>query len=585
MKSLNILRLGAILLLVACSISSKSFAACSVPISVSPAGPFSIAGGGGSSSFIINTGGNGTNSCHWTIAASSFIHPSPQNGGGGSIFQFSVNFTVDANPNLATRSGTIVVTQTEDSTSKTLVVNQAAATGDFSLAVAPASQGVTSGGSTTYNLTISRSGGFIGSIFFPAPAGLPGGASANFAPNNTAGSSSVMTITTSSTTPAGTYPLIISGVNGNATRTTSATLVVNPGVAKGINTAVNPVRNTMDVDYIATDGHVHQFFYNGIWHFADLSALTGTSGASLTGGLKATFNTVGSVAEVHYISTDGHVHTLWYNGAWNHTDLTNAVAGSPLAASNSPITAAMDPLANTEDVEYIGADLHVHQFWYNGTWHASDLTTASGASANADPSSGINTLMNTIGNSMEVHYIGTDHHLYSLWYNGLWHEVDHTTLESAPLAAAGSPLTSAMDPLGNSEDLEYIGADHHVWQLWYNGVWHPNDLTAATGAPGNADSSGGIHTLMNTIGNSMEVHYTGTDHHLYALWYNGLWHEVDHTILEGAPTSIAASPLTSAADAVANTIDLEYVGSDQHVYRFWYNGSWNITDLTATAVP
>jgi hypothetical protein len=593
MKSPHILRLGAMLLLLVLSISSKSFAnPCSVAISVSPAGPFPIAGGGGSSSFIINTGGNGTNSCHWTITASSFIHPSLLNGGGGSTFQFSVNFTVDANPNLAARSGSIVVTQTEDSTSKTLIINQAAATGDFSLGVAPGSQGVISGGSTTYNLTMSRSGGFAGAISFPAPSGLPSGASASFVPNNTTGTSSVMTITTSGTTPAGTYPIIISGVNGTVTHTVSATLIVSPGVAHGLTTAVNPVANTMDVDYVATDGHVYRFFYNGIWHIADLSALTGTSNASLTGGIKTTFNTISSTMEVHYISTDGHVHTLSYNGAWNHTDLTNATGGA-LAATNSSISAGMNPIANVEEVEYIGTDHHVYQFWYNGTWHSADLTTLSGAVANADSSSGINNIMNTIGNAMEVEYIGTDHHVYALWYplggGGLWHASDLTLASGNPNAVAGSPLTSSMDPIANTEDLDYIGADHHVYELWYNGLWHPADVTTLSGAVANADSSSGIHTLMNTIANAMEVHYIGTDHHPYSLWYplggGGAWHATDLTVTNGAPQAKAGSPLTSSADSVANTVDLEYVGSDQHVYRLSYNGIWNITDLTATAVP
>jgi hypothetical protein len=291
--------------------------------------------------------------------------------------------------------------------------------------------------------------------------------------------------------------------------------------------------------------------------------------------------------EVHYVGADQHVHTLWYNGTWHHTDLT-ATTGGALAASNTSITGAMDPIANTEDVEYIGTDQHVHEFWYNGTWHTSDITIASGAAPNADSSSGINTLMNTIANAMEVHYIGTDHHVYSLWYplggGGAWHAVDHTINDGAPLAGSGSPLTSAADTIAGTEDLEYVGANQHVYILWYNGLWHPDDLTVASGAA-NLASNGGLHTLVNTIANTMEVDYVGTDQHVYGFWYNGIWHSTDLTITTGAPAAVAASPLTSAADTVAGTIDLVFVGTDLHVHQLWYNGLWHNTDLTATALP
>ncbi len=354
-----------------------------------------------------------------------------------------------------------------------------------------------------------------------------------------------------------------------------------------LTTAVNPVANTMDVDFIGADGHVHLFWYNGIWNKADLSALTGAQNASSTGGIKAIFNSIANTMEVHYIGSDQHVHTLWYNGTWHTTDLT-ASTGAPNAASNTSVTASMDSIANTEDVEYIGTDNHVHQLWYNGLWHTTDLTVASGAAANADSRSGINTLMNAIANAMEVHYIGTDHHIYSLFFplggGGAWHEVDHTTLEGAPLANTGSPLTSAADTIASTEDLEYVGTDQHIHQLWYNGLWHNNDLTVASGAA-NLASNGGLHTLVNSIANTMEVHYVGTDQHVYALWYNGAWHSADLTATTGAPPAIAASSLTSSVDTVGNTVDVEYVGADQHIHQLWYNGLWHTTDLTATVGP
>lgn len=567
-------------------IAARSYAnPCTVAISLNTSGtilffPATTEG----SSFHVNTGANGAGtSCHWTVTAPSFISLLPGGGGGGSSFDFSVNFTVFSNPDLAARNATIQATQTEDSTTAPFTISQAASGGTFNISsVSPSSQAVSPGTNANYTITISRTAPFAGAVSlsstFPgvsfSPAVVPAGST-----------TSAMTVSTTTASAPGTFAIPITAVNGSVVRNTSASLTVNLGAERSIVTATNPVANTMEVEYIANDAHVHQFSYNGAWSKSDLSAITGAANASLTGGIKAINNTIANTMEIHYIGADQHVHTLWYDGSWHTADLS-FMTGAPNAALNSSVTAAMDPIGNTEDVEYIGTDSHVHQLWYNGLWHTTDLTNASGAAANADSSSGINTILNTVANAMEVHYIGTDHHVYSLWFQldggGVWHESDLTLQASGPLAASPSPITSSVDPLAGTVDLEFISADHHVQQLWYNGLWHPNDLTTATSADPNADNNGGIHTLFNTIANSMEVHYIGTNQHVYALWYNGAWHESDLTLISGALTPTPGSQVTSAADPIASTEDMEYVGAGNlHVYQLFYNGTWHPVDLTA----
>ena len=96
---------------------------------------------------------------------------------------------------------------------------------DFSLSVTPASQTVVAGGSTSYTATITPTGGFSGQVNLSV-SGLPAGATGNFTPNPATTSSS-LAVTTSTTTPTGTYPLTITGASGTLSHSTSATLVVN----------------------------------------------------------------------------------------------------------------------------------------------------------------------------------------------------------------------------------------------------------------------------------------------------------------------------------------------------------------------
>src|ERR671935_2590080 len=101
----------------------------------------------------------------------------------------------------------------------------AAAQPGFSVAAAPPSQTVIQGGSADYSVTVSRTGGFSDPVTLSV-TGVPAGTTATFAPNPA--DSSTLALATSSTTPAGSYPLTITGAAGATTHSTSVTLVVNP---------------------------------------------------------------------------------------------------------------------------------------------------------------------------------------------------------------------------------------------------------------------------------------------------------------------------------------------------------------------
>src|SRR5439155_277622 len=96
---------------------------------------------------------------------------------------------------------------------------------DFTLSASPSSQTVTPGGSTSYSVTISPTGGFAGQVMLSV-SGLPSGANGSVTPNP-ATASSTLSVTTSPSTPTGTYTLTITGVNGSLTHTTTVSLVVS----------------------------------------------------------------------------------------------------------------------------------------------------------------------------------------------------------------------------------------------------------------------------------------------------------------------------------------------------------------------
>jgi subtilisin family serine protease len=147
-----------------------------------------------------------------------------------------------------TPTGTYTVTTTGTSGSLThtvnvtLVVNPPA---DYSLSVTPSSVTVNASSTANYTVNINRVGGFTSAVQFSLSA-LPSGAAGSFSPNPSSGASSALSITTSSTTPTGSYPFTITGVGNGLTHTVNATLVVNPAQVGDFSLSVSPSSQAID---------------------------------------------------------------------------------------------------------------------------------------------------------------------------------------------------------------------------------------------------------------------------------------------------------------------------------------------------
>jgi subtilisin family serine protease len=105
---------------------------------------------------------------------------------------------------------------------------------DFSIAVSPTSGAVVAGGSVGATVSTATTNGSPQTVTF-STTGLPAGANATFNPASvTSGGSSAMTISTSASTPPGTYPVSVRGTAASGTKAVTFTLVVNsPGGCTG----------------------------------------------------------------------------------------------------------------------------------------------------------------------------------------------------------------------------------------------------------------------------------------------------------------------------------------------------------------
>jgi hypothetical protein len=141
----------------------------------------------------------------------------------------SSTLTLSAAAGTASGTGTVTITATGTSATHTTMLTLtvgSSPSNDFSLSVSPTSASVTAGNSAGATVSTAVTSGSAESVSLGA-SGLPSGASASFAPASvTSGSSSTLTITTASSTPAGTYPITITGTAASGSHTASFSLTV-----------------------------------------------------------------------------------------------------------------------------------------------------------------------------------------------------------------------------------------------------------------------------------------------------------------------------------------------------------------------
>jgi hypothetical protein len=189
-------------------------------VTINPGGSVSFAGSGSDP--------DGTIASHaWSFAGGSPTtsnQATPGNVAYSTPGSYSASLTVTDNAGAASVPATRTIT-----------------VADFSLSATPASTSVLPGAGTTYTATVTPVAGFTGSVSFNV-IGLPSGASASFTPDAISGSgSTTLDVSTSASTPPGTYTLTINGTSGPITRSANVTLVV----AGDFSISVSPASTTV----------------------------------------------------------------------------------------------------------------------------------------------------------------------------------------------------------------------------------------------------------------------------------------------------------------------------------------------------
>ena len=162
--------------------------------------------------------------------------------GTSSTVIFTASATATLGPATVTITGTSAG-QTRPTTINLTVVQQP--TPDFSLAANPNSLTINRGASGMSTITITRTGGFTGSVALSA-SGLPAGVTASFNPASTTGNASALTLAASNTATTGQATVTITGVSGGLTHSIPISLTVNAPPTPDFTLSASPASLTIN---------------------------------------------------------------------------------------------------------------------------------------------------------------------------------------------------------------------------------------------------------------------------------------------------------------------------------------------------
>ncbi|GAB3581884.1 hypothetical protein GCM10027406_23900 [Leifsonia lichenia] len=228
---------------------------------------------------------------------------------------------------------------------------------------------------------------------------------------------------------------------------------------------------TQRVVYRGRDSHIHQLSNstNG-WHDIDISAATGSPATSAIAAPTGYSFEAQGTAHVLARTEDGHILEYWQDAsAWHWGDLTVS-AGAPPAYESDIVRGYVYRGEGSQHVDYVGADQHVHELWWDAAgWHHNDLTASTGASPAALGSHPFGYAFESQSRqpvaTQHVIYQGSDRYIHELWWDASGWHVNELTSAAAQSFATNSDVQAFVEPDNASQNVYYQSDAHQIIQL------------------------------------------------------------------------------------------------------------------------
>ena len=335
-----------------------------------------------------------------------------------------------------------------------------------------------------------------------------------------------------------------------------------PPAASPPTAVVLPGLGVHNIAYRDTSGQLHELWRDAQGTTGTTNLTANANAPTAVGNPFAYVDTNHNTEILLYRDGNGTVRSLyWSTGAVGHDNLGDT-AGAPKAAGD-PV-GYYAPAADTHTVVYRTSDGHLHSLYWVGVEpvaYGGNLTWT----IDAPQAAGEPTALDAAGVNLVIYRSVQDEILSVYWTDGP-SGLDNLSGVAGTPPAAGDPVAyyTAHD---NTTQVVYLGTDGHLWELYWVGVepvagW---DLTALSGAP---KATGTPAAYYSAGTNTKHVIYRAADGGLHEIWWvpgGGTPAHVDLTAAYGAPPA-AGDPAAFTVEG-PNTQHVTYRGIDNHIYE------------------
>ncbi|MCQ4118145.1 hypothetical protein [Rhodococcus tibetensis] len=327
----------------------------------------------------------------------------------------------------------------------------------------------------------------------------------------------------------------------------------------------SPTTGHQWVNFIGVDNHVHELYWNGIWHYKDLNVHSGQLDHLAFGNRAFGYVHPNGTSHVFYNSGGNVIEFFWdpFQVKWLWTHVNSGGPQGP--AEHADITAYV---ANdgTQHVAWIKPPGEVIDMACHGVnWVSTNLTIELGF-----PSQKPNTqhtpwaYVHPKNNTLHINYLDTSGRLHEFWNDGSWH---YNNL----FAAAGVPndKTSATEPKGyvTPDDFQHIvyrTSGMEIIELWWDGAWHFANLSTQVSHSHSDAAQGYVDSLKQQ---RIPVRHPTLFGRIQLLWFNGQWQ-----LFDLGPTQ-AGNECDGMLRGYANpknaTEHITYRGLDGDIHELW----------------
>lgn len=237
------------------------------------------------------------------LGATCSFNPSSLNPTASSTLTISTSSSTPPGTYPVTISGTYGnITRTVDYSLEVTIVPPVPF--NFSISLSPSNGSIVQGESTSTIATATLTSGASQPVSFSCP-GLPSGISCSFNPSSLyPTNSSTLTISASTSTPAGTYSITVNGVSGSITRTANYALKVNAA-----NSSIGEAVDNTALQW-TTGGNAAWFGQSNMFYYGNSAAQSGKIGNNQNTWVQTTVTGPGTVKFYWKVSSEQNADTL-----------------------------------------------------------------------------------------------------------------------------------------------------------------------------------------------------------------------------------------------------------------------------------